>query len=153
MALVFKPKQETAELPFLDGSTILLKRPSREMKRRLYREIDAQAIAGTLEGITTYKEGWDEKLVEDAKTDAFFAAHIIGWRDIVDEHKKPLAFNKTTHRWIFEEIERNKDAAEKFYAFIGGVLGNLPAGSTVSTPGAGNQAGPANDASAKQQTL
>lgn len=131
MALRFVPKPEKAEIPFLDGSVLLVKRPDRAERRKILRDLEKAGVP------------------EEDRGEALCEHYITGWREIIDVAGCPLTFTPENRRYVYELLTETEEPLQAFTVFLQGNLGNSQAGSTTSTITDGTQA-PAADASKKE---
>lgn len=122
MAFRFVPKPEKAEIPFVDGSVLLIKRPTREERRKIYHELEKAGIS------------------EEDRGELICERFIVGWRDITGEDGKELPFSAENRSGIYDLLMETPDALAAFTVFLNGIAGNSLAGSTTSMIMDGTQA-------------
>jgi len=117
MALKFVPIERKKELPWKDGASILLERPTMKQRSAMIKEARKAGCTDD-ESLGTYMT----------------ERHITGWKEIVVPDPKnpgkeiPLEFTDEHRSAVFEQLMLDAKMRDAIIEFMSGGLGNLKSG-------------------------
>ena len=115
-------RPDEAEIPFLEGSKIKVRRPVADQVRLWRQEAKEKGIKDAAE-------------IGDYVLERFIVG-LVGFENA--DSGKPLEFTDQVRAAVWVDMMKNAEAMEAFLTFEAGNLGNLRAGLNAATIGAGS---------------